>query len=228
MIEIADIGHVDVGAQLAAAKDPDLLVHDGMGGQDIDRKIEPHPLGIAADRGGPNGHADEVVRLVLEQQRLAEALVLVVIRDRQQGMILGHLRLVGHAVDRAGGRVDEALHPCGLGGDHHGLETVEIDRFGQARIEDEARVVRDARKVDHRVAALHRLCESRRIAQIALDGRDLGMVGHALVTEELDIEDHDLIARLQQNGGQNRTDITGAAGHQNALDLGLAHCHSPT
>ena len=76
-------------------------------------------------------HACEARIRVLLQDRLAHALVFVVERERNQRMVLGDVGVVGYAVDRARGRVDESLHPGLLGSQHQRLEGVEIDRSGQ-------------------------------------------------------------------------------------------------
>ena len=111
-----------LGRFCVAAEHRDLAGVDGVVGEDVDRQVEALARRVAAHRRRPDHHAGEVRRLVLEQQRLAHALVLVVERERHQRVVLGHVRRVGHAVDRARRGVDEALHAGLLGRDHHRLE----------------------------------------------------------------------------------------------------------
>ena len=91
LVEVDHVLDVQVRAHLRAAEHGDLAVVDRVVGQDVDRQVEPLRGRVAADRRRPDGHADEVRRLVLEQQRLAHALVLVVERERHERMVLGHV-----------------------------------------------------------------------------------------------------------------------------------------
>ena len=77
------------------------LVH-GVVRQDVHAQVEPHPRRIAADGRRPHDDGREVGRLVLEQERLAQALVLVVVGERDERMLFGDFGCVADAVDRAG------------------------------------------------------------------------------------------------------------------------------
>src|SRR5262249_23608786 len=96
--------------------------------QDVDREIEPLPRRVSTDRRWTEDDAREGRIRVLLQKRLAHALVLVVEREWNERMIFSDIRLVGDAVNRTRGGIDEALYPRALGRLNQRFEGVEIDR----------------------------------------------------------------------------------------------------
>ena len=74
---------------------------DRVVGQNVDGQIETHPRRVPADRGRAHHHGGKIARPVSGQCRFAKPLILAVIRQRDQGMFLGHLGGFTHAIHRA-------------------------------------------------------------------------------------------------------------------------------
>src|SRR5207249_10834891 len=91
-VQIDQVLHVQVGTLLGAAEHGDFRVVDGVVGQDIDRQVQTLARREAAQRRRPDRYAYEPGGLVLEETRLAQALVLVVEREWDQRVLLGHNR----------------------------------------------------------------------------------------------------------------------------------------
>ena len=192
----------------------------GVIGQDVDRQIEAHPRRVTADRRRADGHAGEVGRLVPEEHRLAQALVLVVVGERHERVLLGHLRRVAHAIDRAAGDVDEALHAGRFAREHHRLEALVIDRAAERGVEVEARIVRDARHVDDGVAALDRVSVPARVANVARDNFQIRMRRQSGRSEEHQVIDHDRVTGLEQFRNEDAAFVAGATGDQDSFHRG--------
>src|SRR3546814_18480519 len=105
--EIAIILHVQIRPQLGAAEDPDLAVRDGVVGEDVYRKVQPQPGGVSANRRRAEGDAHEILVGVAGEQGLAHALVFVLEGQRDERVVLGHVRGGGNAIDETGGGVEE-------------------------------------------------------------------------------------------------------------------------
>ena len=109
-VEVADVLDVDVRPLLAAPEHGDPAARHRRPGQDVDGQVQPQARRVAADGRRADDHRGEVGRLMLEEERLAEALVLVVVGERDERMLLGDLRRVADPVDARGRGVDEAAH----------------------------------------------------------------------------------------------------------------------
>jgi hypothetical protein len=196
-----------------------------MGRQDVDDHVQALARRIAAHRRRPDGEGGEAGRTLLLQDALAFGLVPGVVGQRRQRHVLGHVAGLD-AVDRGRRGVDEPFDPGGLGGAHKGAEGVQVDGLAQGRVQLERRVVGDAGQVDDGVAALKRLRNRGRVADVGLDAAQAGMMGdlpqHVFAIEE-QVEDGDGVACLQQCGGQDAADIAGAAGHQHGPGSGRVH-----
>ncbi|CAB4699595.1 unannotated protein [freshwater metagenome] len=222
LVDVTHVLHMQVGTLLRAAEHGDLVVVDRMIGQDVHREVKALARGVTTKRRGTDDRAHEIGRLVLEQQRLAHALVLVVEGERHQRMILRHVGMVRDPVHGAGGRVDEALHAGLLGGDHHRLESVEVDRGREALVELEARVVGDARQVDDGLDSLERLGELGGIADVSFDHLQVRIaLRQELVPEIHDVVGSYLVAEVEQLGYEQAADIAGGAGDEDVVEF----CH---
>ena len=160
---------MQIGALLFPAKHRNLVVVHGVVGQDVDREIEPHTRAVTADRGWPDRDADEVFGLVLEQQRLAQALELVVQRQWHQGMLFRHPWGLGVPIDGGRGGVDETFDPLFFRCDHHGLEALVVDFLAQLLVQFESRVVGNAGEMDDRVHSPAGVTEFGRVPDVPFD-----------------------------------------------------------
>ena len=147
----------------------------------------------------------ELRRLVPEEDRLAQALVLVVVGERHQRMLLGHVRRVAHAVDRAGRHVDEPPHAGAPCRDHHRLEAVVVDRPAQGRVELEARIVRDAGQVNDAVDAVHGRGKAGRVADVAANDVEIRMRRQTVRPEEHQVVDDHRVPRAAAVSGRGRS-----------------------
>src|SRR5439155_19331757 len=93
----------------------------------------------------------EVRGLMTEEDGLTQALVLVVVGERDQRVFLGDLWSVANAVDRTRSGVDEPAHAGGSTRLNHRLEAVVVDRPAERRIQLEAGIIGDAGEMDDRV-----------------------------------------------------------------------------
>ncbi len=91
LVQIDHVLQVQVGTLLGPAEYGDFPVVDGVVGQDIDRQIQTLARREAAQRRRADRYAYEPGGLVLEEKRLAQALVLVIEREWDQRVLLGHV-----------------------------------------------------------------------------------------------------------------------------------------
>ena len=91
--------NMQIGPQLRTSEDGDLVIVHRMVRKNIDREIQALARRIAANRRRPESHADEFLIRVLSEERLTEALIFVVKRQRHEGMILGDVGLIRDAID---------------------------------------------------------------------------------------------------------------------------------
>src|SRR5262245_41493708 len=76
--------------------------------------------------------------------------------------------------------------------------------------------------MDHRIVPGNRGCELRRVANVAVDDPEVGIVTRQKgVAEEHDVIDRDLVATLEQLRDQPRPAISGSAGHQHFVEQSL-------
>src|SRR3984893_5411243 len=219
-IEVGHVLNVQVGAQLLAAEHGDAAIIDGVIGEDVDREIEPQPRRVTAHRGGTQRHRDETRLALFLQDILAHGFVLGIVGERLERQIFGDVGLVLDAVDRGRGRIDEALDAGVLARLHQRPEAIEIDRPAEIGIEVEGRIVGNAGEMNHGVAAGNRFAHIRRIAQIAFDLDELRTVVEAgkNLAVNVQVEDGDLIAGVEQFGYEVRTDVTSPAGYEDTLE----------
>ena len=191
-----------------------------MVGEDVDGQVEPLPRAVAAQRRRADDDADEVLGLVAEQQRFAQPLELVVKRERHQRMLLGHLRRVRNAIDRARRGVDEPPYPFRLRRRHHRLETVVVDAFRDPGVEVETGVGGNAGEREDGIDAPEMPLEPGGVANIPRDdlqavaGGQLAAVIHGVVNR-------DAVAHVEELGRQQRADVAGAAGDQHVPEAHL-------
>ena len=184
------------------------VLHEG-----VDHQVVPHARAVAVDRAVAEDHRAQALVLEAEERLLA-----VVLRGRVGAARLHGRVLVVHSggkpvVERAGGREDDALHAAldaglaeRLGG--HGVHLpvglgVVLGR----------RIVREAGEVDHAVHAVEG--GGGDVAHVG--DHELDPVAHALqrlLAPVEAVEHADLVAALEQALGEYRTDVAGAARHE--------------
>ena len=91
---------MQVRTLLFPAEHSDLIIVDGVVGQNVDRQIQALPRAVSADGGRTNRDTDEVLGLVLEEQGLTQPLELVIEREGHKRMLLRHSWRFGIAIDR--------------------------------------------------------------------------------------------------------------------------------
>ena len=131
----------------------------------------------------------EFRRLVLAQDVFAQRFVLRVIGQRLQAQILGDALLLLHAVHAGRGGVDEPPHagvPCGL---DQRAKSIVVDRLAQRRIKFETGIVRDARQMDHGIAAGHAPPDHVAVPQVAANDLQSGVIADVV---------QDLLAKQEQ------------------------------
>src|SRR5439155_26717703 len=107
------------------------------------------------------------------------------------------------------------------------LEGVVVDRAAEARVELKARVVRDARQMNHGVHSPEGRTQEVRIPDVAADLREGGVpLREHVVAEEVEVEHRDPIPRGQQFRDEDGADVAGATGHEYGFDLGV-HARVP-
>src|SRR5262249_28603340 len=166
----------------------------------------------------PEDDADKTIVGVLQQQRFAHALVLVVEGQWHERMIFGDVRLVGHAIDRAGRCVDKSLHAGFLCRNDHRFEGIEIDRRAQALVELEACVVGYARKAEHNVLVLQGRVQFGEIPDVSRDDfKSRIVLGEKRITEIEKVVNGDVVSLREELGHQKAAAIPGATGYKNIL-----------
>ena len=168
-------------------------LHPGIGGDRVAQDVFAHLLGVAVGRGG----------------RLA-------------GRLFGHGLLLGLAVDGARRREDdvpasEFAHQADDVHKRREVVAVVFERLGDRFAHGFRR-----REVDHRIefVLLEDLAESRAVAAVHLDEGDVGArdLAHALdgvhVAVREVIDDHDIIAGIDEFHGGVRADVAGTAADQ--------------
>ncbi len=96
--------------------------------------------------------------------------------------------------------------PASLEAFTSGRKAVEVDRLAEVRIEIERRIVRDAGKVDHRIAAFERPGHVGRVAQVALylaQPRVVAEIGEDVVAVEIEVEHRRLVAGGKSASGRD-------------------------
>ena len=210
-VELADIVDVNVGPLLVPSKDSYLASVNRVIGQDIDRQIEPHPRRISADGRGPYDDGREFRRLMTKQEGFTKAFVLVVIGQRHQRVVFGHVRRVADAINRAAGDVDEALHARQFAGLHQRLETFVIDGTAQRRIEIEAGIIGNAGHVNDIRHPVEAPGIQFGVANVAADNLQIRMARQRLRAEQHQIVNHNLATRFEQLRHQHATFVSRTA-----------------
>ena len=223
-VEVRDVLDVDVGALLPAAEDGDSPVVHRVVGQDVHGQVEAEARGIAAHGGGAEHERGEAGGLRLQQHVLAEGLVLGVVGERRQGQLLGNVLLVLDPVHARAGGVDESPDPLVLRDLHEGREGVVIDGLAQDRIELEARIVRDAGEVDHRVHPRELALEQPAVTNVPSDLTQTGMPldrVEDMLPEDVQIDHGHPVPGGEELRHQHGSDVSGPAGDQDMLSRRL-------
>ena len=213
-VEVADVLDVDVGALLGPPEDGDAPLIDREAGEDVDGQVQPLPRRVAADGGGADDHGGEVRGLVAEQDRLAHALVLVVVGEGHERMVLGDVRSVADPIHARRRGVDEPARPRPARDAHERLEAIVVDRAAQSRIQLEARIVRDAGEMDDRVHARGGLAQCLLVPDIRLHELEGRVTGQHVGAEQEEVDDPDPVALGQQLRDEHRSHVSTAAGHE--------------
>ena len=189
-----------------------LAVAQRLHGQHVDRHVEAHARRVAAHSRRPHDLHDHVVS-VGQHDALGAHLGLVVLRDRHQLEILGHLLLVLDAIDAARGGIDEALDaaPHRTVGELHGGEAADLP--SQLGIEIAARIVGDAGEVDDGIDAVEVI--SSMIAHVAAARPADPGAGRARCRTTSHVERDDLMARAQQLRHEHAALVAAGARDQN-------------
>ena len=104
------VPNMQIGSELVSPKDGNLALVHGVARENVHRQVQALSRAVAAERRGPDDDSCKVVGEVLQEERLAHSLVLVVESERDQGVIFRHVWSVAHAVHGARGAVDEAAN----------------------------------------------------------------------------------------------------------------------
>ena len=207
---------MQVRTLLFPAEHSDLIIVDGVVGQNIDREIKALTRTIAADRGGPNSHANKTLRLVFEEQRLTQTFELVIEREGHKRVLLCHSWRFGIAIYRGGGGINKPLDPLLFSSHHHRLETPVINFFAELLIQLEACIIGNTRQVDHRIDTPALIPQFSGIADIPSDNLE-AWVRFYFAPVIHDVVDRHIVAGRQQLWGQERADVAGASSNQNIL-----------
>ncbi len=132
-------------------------------------------------------------------------------------MFFSHFRRVAHAIDRAGGNVNEPFDACFFARLYHRLEAFVIDRSAERGVKIETRVVRNTRHVDDIVATFHYGAIFCRVTNISGDNLQIRVAWEAHGPEEHQIIDHDGVPRLEEFGDQDATLVARATGNENSF-----------
>ncbi len=168
----------------------------------------------------PNRHRRELGSAISVENRLTHPLVLVVVGQRHQGVLLGHVGLVADTIDARRGGIDEAPHAARPGDGHQRLERVVVDRFAEAGVELEAGIVRDAGQVDDGVDVSQRRPEELLVADVAANLLETRRpLGEDVVAEQVQVKNLDPIAAGEEFRHEHCPDVAGAPGHQDRSNV---------
>ena len=189
----------------------DLLVMVGLVAEVVDQEIETQARAEAEHRREAQADA-----ALLHHQPLGVALGAAVERQRVDRRLLGRHGLA-LAVGRPGARVHHHLRR------RQRLEQdprpVDVGRLGRRRIGGAGRIADDGGEVQHGVDLGRERRHDARIADVAVHDLELRMgdeVQDRLHAEHQAVEEDHLVPGVQQDGTQERPDVAGSAGDEDA------------
>ena len=188
-----------------------LLVVVGLVAEVVDQQVEPQARAQPEHRREAQADA-----ALVHHQPLGVALGAAVERQRVDRRLFGGHRLA-LAVGRSGAGVDEHLRRRQRL--HQDPRAIDVGRLGRRRVGGAGRIADDGGQVQHRVGPRRQRRHHPRIADVAVHDFELRVgdeVQDRLHAEHQAVEEDHLVPGVQEDGAQQRPDVAGSAGDENA------------